>query len=315
MASIFQSKEWEQFKLATGYQKSYWIEGILVLQKNLPFGRSMLYSPMVSEDQSSKLKDKNFLKEIREIANREKAFFYRFESTATTLDFKLSAFGFQKAFEEMQPEHTWILDLTQPTEKMLAGMKQKCRYNLKIAQNNNIKVEEENTADTFFELYSETAKRHGISFRSKKYFDQLLEILSKSGYARTYTAFGEIKDSPAPSNSPSGMGRIPLASAIIVYSGDTAIYMFGASSKEYKNMMAPNLLHFEIIQEAKANGFKKYDFFGIAPNDDPKHPWSGITRFKKQFGGEQVDLLGSHDLILRPMEYNLFKIAERIRRR
>jgi len=91
--------------------------------------------------------------------------------------------------------------------------------------------------------------------------------------------------------------------------------MFGASSDEYKNLMAPYLLHWEIIQEARELGFEKYDFFGVAPDDDPKHAWAGVTRFKKQFGGEVESIMGSYDLVAKPIQYKLFKLAEKIRRR
>ncbi len=314
MQSIFQSKEWEEFKLKTGYQKSYWIDGILVLQKNLPFGHSMLYSPMISQAQldrikNSELRIKQFLQKIRVIAKENNSVFYRLEATVSSIElnsYRLILTAFKKAFEEMQPEHTLVLDLTKSEEQLLSGMKQKCRYNIKLAAKNNIEIrksEEQSDIDKFYELYFSTAKRHHISCRSKSYFNLLLEILGRSGYAQVYTAEAKIE------------GKIrTLASAIIVYSGETAVYMFGASSDEYKNLMAPHLLHWQIIQDAKAASYLKYDFFGIAPDDNPKHPWAGITRFKTQFGGEQLDLIGSYDLIIQPLKYQLFKLAEKIRR-
>jgi lipid II:glycine glycyltransferase (peptidoglycan interpeptide bridge formation enzyme) len=79
--------------------------------------------------------------------------------------------------------------------------------------------------------------------------------------------------------------------------------------------MAPYLLHWEIILDAKKQNLKEYNFLGVAPNEDQNHPWAGITRFKKQFGGYQADILGSFDLPLKPLEYKLFKFAEKIRRK
>lgn len=215
---------------------------------------------------------------------------------------------FIKSFEEMQPEHTLTLDLDKSEAELLSEMKQKGRYNIKIAERSSLNISSSDKLgkelDDFYTLYAETGKRHRITYRSKLYFDTLLEILGQSGYARVYTAYAKTSLSR----------ETPLASAIIVYSGKSAIYMFGSSSDENKNLMAPYLLHWQIIKEAKADGYKEYDFFGIAPDDNPRHPWAGVTRFKKQFGGREETILGSYDLPLQPIYYQLFKFAEKIRR-
>ncbi|MFA6963174.1 MAG: peptidoglycan bridge formation glycyltransferase FemA/FemB family protein [Patescibacteria group bacterium] len=315
MNNIFQSKEWEQFKLATGYQKSYWVGDILVLQKNLPLGYSMLYAPMAnSESGIWNLESgiKEFSKQIREIARQNNSIFFRLEFNVPVAGpnskFKIldSRFGFAKAFEEMQPEHTLLLDLSKTEEELLSEMKQKGRYNIKVASKNEVKIHfgtSPNDIDSFYNLYEQTAKRHGITHRAKKYFIQLVEILSQKGYCRVYTAKKTI-----------GGKETDLAAMIMVYSGETAIYMFGASNDDFKNTMAPYLMQWTAIRDAKEEKYKKYDFFGIAPDDNPKHPWAGVTRFKQQFGGQAAQIAGSYDLIIQPTAYQLFKIAEKIRR-
>ena len=333
MSNIFQSPEWEQLKLKTGYAKSYRIDDILVLQKNLPLGFSMLYSPMLSQDQRPKTKDKSFLEKIREIGQQNNSIFYRAEFDIPVLSHQSLDFRpFVKSFEEMQPEHTLILDLTKNEDEILSQMKQKGRYNIKVAQKNNLIIEKTSVPnfeiEQFYQLYSATSKRHGITFRGIEYFKSLLEILGKSGYALLYTAYLDqrlktkdqrqetIDQSPQPQNpSPKSQVPIPLASAIIIYSGNKAIYLYGASSSEHKNLMAPYKLHFDIIKESKSRGCTEYDFFGIAPDDSSSHPWAGVTRFKKQFGGTERQIAGSYDLIFKPTMYQMFKIAEKIRRK
>lgn len=323
--SVFQSKEWEHFKLETGYEKSYRVEDILVLQKKLPLKKTLLYSPMVSEQQLAGIRNKklgirdSFIEEIKDIAEQNNSIFYRLELNIPKLE-TATAFGgvpsnggkncelrtpqnFVKSFEEMQPENNWLLDLRKSEEELLLNMKQKGRYNIKVAAKNNITIsrssEPGKELDAFYKQYSETGNRHKITYREKKYFDHLLEILGKSGYARVYVAY---------------TGKTALASAVMLFYRDAALYLYGGSSEEHRNLMAPYLLHWEIIKEAKALGLKEYNFLGVAPNDDPAHSWAGITRFKKQFGGEQVDILGSYDLPLRPLQYQGFKLAERLRR-
>ena len=306
-ASIFQSKEWEEFKLATGYQKSHHVDDILILQKKLPMGRSILYSPMVTkESYHSKINNESFAKQIEQIASENKAIFYRLELNIPMTQDSIftTPKGFVKSFEEMQPENNWVLDLTLDEEEILAGMKQKGRYNIKIAEDAGLTLTTSNLSDSkelnaFFDQYQKTGQRHKIAYRSKQYFSTLLEILGGKDYALACTVWHAQK---------------PLASGIFILYGESVLYLYGGSSDEDRNLMAPYLLHWEMIKYAKEKGLKEYNFLGVAPDDDQNHPWAGITRFKKQFGGDQVDIVGCYDLPFKPLEYKAFKIAESIRR-
>lgn len=310
--SIFQSNIWEDFKLKTGYHKSFRVSGILILQKSLPLGKTLLYSPMVSQEQFLKIKNsakiRNFIEDIKDIGRANNSVFYRLELNIpwekNSPYAKLLTPNFVKSFEEMQPEHNWILNISRPEDQLLAEMKQKGRYNIKIAEKGGVTISSSGNPgrelDEFYEQYSKTGKRHRISYRGKSYFEALLEILGKSGYAKAYVAYA---------------GKTALASAIILFYGSSALYLYGGSSEEKRNLMAPYLLHWAIIKEAKEKGLAEYNFLGVAENENPKHPWAGITRFKKQFGGQQVDILGSYDLPLKPVQYQAFKLAEKIRRR
>lgn len=307
MNSLFQTPEWEQFKLATGYQESYRVDDVLVLQKRLPMGRSMLYTPMASIGQRSKVKGQNFISKIKDIASENKSTFYRLEiddSSTEAISYQLKANSFIKSFEEMQPEHTLILDISKPEEEILAQMKQKGRYNIKVAEKNGVVVERDSGIENFYELYNTMAKRQKITFRSKQYYEKLFDILSSKGYVEVLTAYiVENKKKTA------------IASAVISFYGARATYLFGGSSDRFRNMMAPYLVQWSAIREARNRGCSEYDFFGIAPPDSPDHPWAGVTDFKKKFGGEEVELAGSWDLVLRPLEYKIFRLAEKVRRR
>ena len=76
--------------------------------------------------------------------------------------------------------------------------------------------------------------------------------------------------------------------------------------------MAPYVLQWFEITRAKNDGFKYYDFWGIAPNDDPKHPWAGVTRFKKGFGGIIVEYGGTWEKGV-SWKYNLYRILRKLR--
>jgi lipid II:glycine glycyltransferase (peptidoglycan interpeptide bridge formation enzyme) len=300
MATIFQTKEWENFKLSTGYQKSWRVFDVLVLEKKIPLLGSMLYTPVTSRDQTKLATEKIFLDQIRKIAQESKAIFYRLESgEEATTDISLSSSGYIKAFEEMQPEHTLLIDLTRSEDDILAQMKQKGRYNIKIAEKHQVEVATGEVSD-FYKLYAEMAKRQKITFRDISYFQNLVDKLGKKEYARVFNV-----------KAPDGT---LLASAIIVFFGGICTYLFGGSTSEHREMMGPYKLHWEVMKEAKRRGCKYYDMFGIAPNEDEKHPWAGVTRFKRQFGGQDFSSLGSWDLVISPIKYKLFKLAEKIRR-
>jgi lipid II:glycine glycyltransferase (peptidoglycan interpeptide bridge formation enzyme) len=300
MATIFQTPLWEKFKLETGWQKSWRVFDILVLEKKIPLLGSMLYAPMTNRDQTKLATQKIFLDKLKEISKEDKVIFFRLESEEPIdSDIKPSRSGYIKAFEEMQPEHTLLTDISKSEEDILKGMKPKGRYNIKVAEKHEVKITEGKVED-FYPLYQKMAKRQKITYRKKDYFQKLVDILGEKDYVLVFKAEGK-------------NGKV-LASAIVVFYQDVATYLFGGSSDEDRQLMAPYKLHLEAIREAKKRGCRYYDMFGIAPNDDPKHPWAGVTRFKRQFGGEEFTSLGSWDKVFSPSKYLLFKLAEKIRR-
>ena len=333
--TIFQTKEWEKFKLKTGYQKSWRVSDVLILEKKIPPLGSMLYSPMLDRRQQLTIRNPDFLAKIREIAKDVSAIFFRAEIDVPSDRSKPpTAAGFIKAFEEIQPEHTLVLNISKPEEEILREMKPKGRYNIKVAEKHGVRVIKGKIED-FYKLYETTARRQKITHRALSYFQNLVDILGKKDYVKVFSAsapdgensnieYRSTKQTESNSNKinskpVSDFGfRIsdfpPLASAVVVFYEERAIYLYGGSSEIQRNVMAPYKLHFEIIREAKKRGCKEYDFFGIAPSDDPNHPWAGVTRFKKQFGGYEVTILGSWDLIFSPTKYRIFKFAEKIRR-
>lgn len=330
MSNIFQTEEWTQFKVSTGYEKHYEIDDIFVLQKRLPLGRTMLYSPMVVGGQST-ISSQQFRDEIKKIAKDNNSIFYRLEldiplkkAESYKLDRSkatgsLGAENYIKSFEEMQPEHTLILDISKSEDEILAQMKQKGRYNIRLAEKNDVYVLEDPNVDNFYALYSTMAKRQKITYRDKSYYEKLIDILGSKGYVKILTAYvgqkSEVGSQQDTASSKQKTTNTPVASAIISFYKDEAIYLFGGSSDQHRNLMAPYLIQWTAIKEAKKLECKRYDFFGIAPDENPDHPWAGVTRFKKQFGGEEVATLGSYDLVFKPVEYKLFKLAEKIRRR
>jgi lipid II:glycine glycyltransferase (peptidoglycan interpeptide bridge formation enzyme) len=190
MATIFQTPEWEKFKLKTGWQKSWRVFDILVLEKKIPLLGSMLYAPMATRDQTRLATQKIFLDQINKIATAEGAFFFRLESSDAISEagsLQLEATSYRKAFEEMQPEHTLLIDLSKSESDILGEMKQKGRYNIKIAGKHGVKVSTGEVKD-FYQLYQAMAKRQKITYRNENYFQKLVDILGEKDYARVFVA-------------------------------------------------------------------------------------------------------------------------------
>ena len=162
-------------------------------------------------------------------------------------------------------------------------MHPKGRYNIKIAQRENIEIKTYDNVESipiFIEMYRKTAERHNFKAQENIYVETLLKILFATKQGRLF--FAEKN------------GTL-LAGAVVINYGSTATYFIGASTNESPKSMASYLLHWEIMRSAKNAGCSWYDLWGISgtPNDS----WGGITEFKRKFGGTQKNFIGAYDLI------------------
>ncbi len=216
--------------------------------------------------------------------------------------------NYQLSTRHEQPTATLTLDLTLTNEELMKQMKPKGRYNIRLAQKKGITVTESNDVDAFYELLKKTSKRDGFRIKTKIHYEKFLETLPESFLLLASRSESGTQDSESGTNKtliPDSGFRIPDSAPIAALIGtthkNTGYYYYGASDDRYKNLMAPYLLQWEAIRLCKDRGCITYDLFGIAPNDDPGHPWAGVTRFKKQFGGEVVEYPPEREMVLRPV--------------
>jgi lipid II:glycine glycyltransferase (peptidoglycan interpeptide bridge formation enzyme) len=191
--------------------------------------------------------------------------------------------GFREARNWKEPRDTLCVDLALSEEEILAQMKPKGRYNTGLARRKGVRVVEDPTSKGFADflaLYRETFARHGLSGHSDTYFRSLEERLFVGGRGSIFFA--------------EHVGR-RLATALVLYQGDTATYKYGGSSAEQRNLMAPYLLHFEVMRDAKARGHRWYDFYGIAPPGKPDDRWANFSEFKRKFGGTEIHFVPALD--------------------
>jgi peptidoglycan pentaglycine glycine transferase (the first glycine) len=194
---------------------------------------------------------------------------------------QLLASGFQRSAIAIAPPSTVLLDLTQDHDTILAKMKPKTRYNLRLGQRQPIVVREGTATDlpAFHHLLAATGQRQGFSPPAEDYFASMWRILRPHGYINLFLAerAGE-----------------PLSGFLVIPFGDTVIYKRGAWSGHYHDLRPNEVLHWTIINWAKARGYRYYDFEGIDPTAArallegaplPDSLTASVTRFKLGFGG------------------------------
>lgn len=193
---------------------------------------------------------------------------------------------FQRAPIDLEPLRTLAINLSLSKEQILTQMKPKGRYNIKVAQRYGLKVvsmDLKSGLNDFLKFYRETVDRKQFEGKEEKYFTDLVSAIENPAEAKMFF----VKD----------QNNI-LAVALVIFYGNLATFLFGASSDSNREKMAPYLLHYEIICQAKEMGFHGYDFYGIVPDEnDLNHPWQGFTAFKKKFGGSEIKYIGAYDFV------------------
>ena len=151
----------------------------------------------------------------------------------------------------------------------------------------------------FLELLKETAKRKTLVLPHEENYHKIqFETLEKEALMRLYIA---------------ECSSQPLSAALVVNYADTSYYLHAANSLEKKDLRASYPLVWRTILQAKNVGLKHFDFWGVAPTDDPKHPWSGVTAFKLSFGAKKECYEPPWDLPF-SSNYQLMKVVEIWRR-
>lgn len=206
--------------------------------------------------------------------------------------------------KDIQPAATWRLYLNDSWEKILNGMHPKTRYNINLAQRKNLELKKIVSAENLsaaIDLILATAKRDGYQPHSVDHY-QLLWAL---GQSEDFLIQSRLNFEIYGAYTPEG---VLAAAAITGIFGDTMTYLHGGSDYNQRSFMAPQAMQGYLIKKAIEQNLSWYDFYGIAPTDEPNHPWAGITRFKKAFGGQADIRPGTWDVTIDPWAYYPYKI-------
>lgn len=286
-----QSIAWGEFRSAMG------IDVVRHHNWQLTFHKIPYTSLTIGYFPKGPMPTRSMLKELTILGKQKRAIFIQIEPNATG-NFNLLPLSHRPLFTK----YTFILDLSKSEDELLTSMHPKTRYNIRVAQKHGIEVKEDNSVSAFAEylrLTKETTDRQGFYAHDDTYHQTMWQVMHKNNIARLFTA--------------SYQEKILTAWIVFVWK-DTIYYPYGASSREHRDVMAPTLMLWEIARWAKKKGLKYFDLWGaLGPRPDEHDPWFGFHRFKQGFSPRLVEFAGSYDLVLTPVLYRLYTVADSVR--
>lgn len=286
---------WEPYTLANGDS------GAQVLFRSLPGGFSLGYIPKgpVGPDWDS------LWDELDDLCRTKRAVFLKVEPDAWEPEFDRAAVlkqaGFQPSPHSLQPPRTVALEIGGDEDEILAAMKQKTRYNIRLAARKDVAVHATDDLDAFIEMMTVTGERDAFGVHAGAYYRRAYELFHPLGMAELLIA--------------SYRGE-PLAGLMVFARGKRAWYLYGASNNHERNRMPTYLIQWEAIRWAKARGCTSYDLWGVPDYDeetleaqfsDRSDGLWGVYRFKRGFGGQVLRAEGAWDKVYMPTLYRAYR--------
>jgi len=301
-AHILQTSAWGALKSRFGWSAAQVISGSAgaqILFRKLPLGLSVAYIPKGPIGSGWK----SLWSEIDEICRKHQAIFLKvepdsFEPEDQQLNNEFD--GFVKAGQSIQPRRTIVVELSGSEEDWMMRMKQKTRYNIRLAQKKEVKIRQIDDLNIFQNLMEVTGDRDGFGVHSIAYYQQAYKLFSPTKQCVILLAEYESE---------------PLAALMIFRQGKRAWYFYGASNNEHRNRMPTYLLQWEAMRWAGEMGCEEYDLWGIPdyPEEQLEKDFQarsdglwGVYRFKRGFGGKVLRSTGSWDRIYKPLLYRAY---------
>ena len=308
-AHLLQMGEWGELKRGFGWKPVRIVStnsthripnneiGAQILFRRLPLGLTLGYMPKpVFSGQWSVVSDQ-FWKEVDSICKKNHAIFLKIEPDAWTEEFLIPHSSFLISKHNIQPPRTIVISIKDSGEAILAKMKPKCRYNIRLAEKKGITVRTWDDIPAFHEMMTVTGGRDNFGVHSKEYYQRAYELFHPTGTCELLVAEFEGK---------------PLASLMVFADATRAWYVYGASNDQERNRMPTYLLQWEAIRWAKARGCEEYDLWGVPDeneetleaNFETRHDglW-GVYRFKRGFGGQLKRATQALDRVYNPLLY------------
>ena len=265
----------------------------LMIVRNAKRGRYLEIPCGPLLDYSDKKSVTSAFKKIAEIAKKERCVFVRVRpqliNTPENLQL-LANLGLKKSPMHLAAEHTVIIDLGKSEDELLADMRRQTRYEVRRAAKQGITVEKMQGEEIFKEFHkvqAETAKRQGFVPPNLK------TLMAEREAFGNNIAIYVAKTSEGS----------PIAYGMIIKDGKEGDYYEAASTDLNRKMPGAYALLWQVMKDLKAEGYERFNLWGIAPTGQPNHRYAGVTTFKTGFGGEVVEYVPAHDLVISKVRY------------
>lgn len=311
-----QSYEWGEFREKTGVTV---IRGAVIdTKKNISHSFQLTihkipHTPFtIGYLPKGTLPTPEIIDELRKIGKKHNSIFIQLEpnilSSPQTKQ-HLESLSLIPSAHPLFTKYTFILDIQKTEEELFKNLHSKTRYNIRVAQKHKVIVKEDNSEKAFahyLKLTKETTNRQKFFAHTPLYHKRMWETLHTNKQIN--------KDELSAHLLIASYNTKPLVAWIVFIFHDTLYYPYGASSSENREVMASNLMMWEAIQFAKKHDLKYFDMWGaLGPQADIKDPWYGFHKFKMGYNPNLTEFVGSYDLVLQPILYNGYKLADFVR--
>lgn len=320
--SILQTWEWGQIKACFGWQPRYFlwsddsntaVAAALVLVRKLPVASlKTIYVPQGPLlDWNDRALYERVLADLEMIAKREGAFSLKIDPEVI-LSFSeqkehhgpewqagqemlrfIRARGYLYSSQQIQFKNTAWLQLGASEEDLLSAMKQKTRYNIRLADRKGVAIRRgtEKDIDLLYQMYLETSLRDGFIIRPRAYYQQVWSVFIRANMLIPLIAEAE---------------QQPVAGLMLFHFGKRSWYLYGMSTSEHREKMPNYLLQWEAIRVSRDLGCEIYDLWGAPDEFDESDDMWGVYRFKQGLGAQPVQRIGAYDLPIRKSAYTIF---------
>lgn len=219
--------------------------------------------------------------------------------------------GWNDSADQIQFRNTVLIDLNPSEEELLARMKQKTRYNIRLAEKKGVSLRAGTLEDLgmLYKMYAETSVRDGFVIREEGYYKTVWETFMRSNAGTLERSQVEaFQPSSLPACEPliAEVNGEPVAAIFVFYFAGRAYYVYGMSREVHREKMPNYLLQWEAIKRAKARGCAVYDLWGAPEVFDESDSMWGVYRFKEGLGGKVVRTLGAWDFAPSPFWYKMY---------
>lgn len=309
-----QSWEWGEFRKQTGLKVErigFFDNGKLVKGLEVTFHPIPVLNKTAGYVPKSFMPDEEQLASLRQLGEKNNALFIKLEPnvaqtvSTTSAHSEVGRFLIEHGCQPGRPlftKYTFQLDLTKSEEDLFNNLNSKTRYNVNLAHKKGVTITENSSPEgmeEYIKILQETTTRQGFYAHSPEYFKTMWATLGQSGMLRIFQATYD--------------NQILVSWIMFIFNG-VLYYPYGASRSANRDVMASNLMMWEMILLGKREGCHLFDMWGsLGPEPNPKDPWFGFHRFKKGYGGQLMEFLGTYDLVINEPLYKIFRVVENVR--